>query len=53
MKIFIIGVIQNTDPRTYTIRDLNNDLLEGFSDEQNLSPTKEVVRILLDGIIRK
>jgi hypothetical protein len=45
-EIFTIDGIQNTNPRTYTIRDLNNELVQGSFYEQELMPTKqEVFRI--------
>ena len=45
-EIFIIDGIQNTNPRTYTIRDLNNELVQGSFYEQELLSTKqEVYRI--------
>ena len=51
-EIFIIDGIQNTNPRTYTIRDLNNEILKGSFYEQELLPTKqEIFRI--EKVIRR
>tara|TARA_Y100001956_G_scaffold46976_1_gene45610 strand:+ start:327 stop:1214 length:888 start_codon:yes stop_codon:yes gene_type:complete len=51
-EIFIIDGIQNTNPITYTIRDLNNELVQGSFYEQELLSTKqEVYRI--EKVIRR
>jgi len=51
-EIFIIYKINNTNPRTYTIKDLNDEIIQGSFYEQELLPTtQEVFRI--EKVIRR
>ena len=51
-EIFVIHEIPKTNPVTYKVKDLNNEVIEGSFYEQELSPTtQDIFRI--EKIIRR
>ena len=51
-EVFVINGIQNTNPITYTLKDLNNELIQGsFYEQELLLAKQEIYRI--EKVIRR